>query len=80
MSNTTIEGKGSCLCGKVRFTAKSMSKNVGACHCDTCRKWGGGPFMEVNCGSDVSFEETEYISIFDSSDWEERGFYTSSVY
>ena len=53
MSDVT-EGKGSCLCGAVRFTAKNMSKEVGACHCSMCRKWGGGPFMEVDCGAEVT--------------------------
>ncbi len=69
-----VEAKGSCLCGAVRFTAKGLSKSVGACHCDMCRKWGGGPFMAVDCGTDVSFEGAENISVFDSSKWAERGF------
>jgi hypothetical protein len=74
MSETTIESKGSCLCGAVKFTAKQMGKNVCACHCDMCRKWGGAPFMEVECGSDVLFEGEESITVFDSSSWAERGF------
>ncbi len=69
-----IEGKGSCLCGTVRITAKNISKNVGACHCSMCRKWGGGPLMAVDCGPDVSFEGEENISVFNSSEWAERGF------
>jgi len=39
-----------------------------------CRKWGGGPFMEVDCGAEVSFEGEQNISVFDSSEWAERGF------
>jgi len=70
----THEGKGSCLCGAVRITAKNMNKNVGACHCTMCRKWTGGPLMAVDCGSDVSFDGEENISVFNSSDWAERGF------
>jgi hypothetical protein len=69
-----IAGKGSCLCGAVRFTAASVSKHVGACHCGMCRKWGGGPLMAVDCGTDVSFEGEENISVFNSSKWAERGF------
>ena len=69
-----IEGKGSCLCGAVRITAKSMSQHVGACHCRMCRKWGGGPLMAVDCGTDVSIEGGEHISVFESSAWAERGF------
>lgn len=73
MSDVT-EGRGSCLCGATRFTAKSVSKKVGACHCSMCRKWGGGPLMAVDCGKDVSFEGEESFSVFSSSAWAERGF------
>ncbi len=69
-----IEGRGSCLCGAIRITAKNISKNVGACHCSMCQKWGGGPLMAVDCGTDVSFEGEENISVFNSSEWAERGF------
>lgn len=72
--NSNKEGRGSCLCGGVRFTAKSMSRHVGACHCSMCRKWGGGPFMEVACGTDVDFESQEHIVAYASSAWAERGF------
>ena len=68
------EGKGSCLCGAVHLYAKTMSKQVGACHCSMCRKWTGGPLLAVDCGSDVSFEGQENISTYDSSAWAERGF------
>ncbi len=67
-------GNGSCLCGSVQFTAQNVNDHVGACHCSMCRKWGGGPLMAVDCGSDVSFNNTENISVYDSSDWAERGF------
>ncbi|MDJ0591995.1 MAG: GFA family protein [Pleurocapsa sp. MO_226.B13] len=70
----TIKGKGSCLCGAVHVNAKNLSKHVGACHCSMCRKWGGGPLLAVDCGQDVSFEGGENISVYDSSDWGERGF------
>jgi hypothetical protein len=68
------EGKGSCLCGATRIVAKTMSKNVGACHCAMCRKWTGSPLLAADCGTDVSFEGTENITSFISSDWAERGF------
>lgn len=64
----------SCLCGAVRVTAKNVGTDVGACHCGMCRKWGGGPFLAIECGSDVSFQGEENISVFDSSQWAERGF------
>ncbi|MBE9067393.1 GFA family protein [Leptolyngbya cf. ectocarpi LEGE 11479] len=65
---------GSCLCGAVSFTTSNFSKKVGACHCDMCRKWGGGPFMEVDCGTGIAFKGEENITVYDSSDWAERGF------
>lgn len=66
--------KGSCLCGAVKITAKTMGHSIGACHCEMCRKWAGGPWLGVDCGSDVSFDGAENISVFNSSDWAERGF------
>ncbi len=66
--------KGSCLCGSVHFFVKNPNKSIDACHCGMCRKWGGGPFMTVDCGSNVTFEGEDNISIYDSSEWAERGF------
>jgi hypothetical protein len=39
-----------------------------------CRRWGGGPFMEIDCGADVDIGGEDNVSVFDSSDWAERGF------
>lgn len=68
------ERKGACLCGAVSVTAKRAANSVGACHCTMCRRWGGGPFMEISCGTEVSFGGDGSISVFSSSDWAERGF------
>lgn len=73
MSNVNV-AKGSCLCGAVSVSAANMSKQVGACHCNMCRKWGGGALLVVECGSDVSFEGEENIGVYQSSAWAERGF------
>lgn len=70
----TKQRQGGCLCGAVTFTAKRSADTVSACHCTMCRKWGGGPFMEIDCGTGVEFTGAENISIFNSSDWAERGF------
>jgi hypothetical protein len=69
-----IVGKGSCLCGAVGVTAKTMSKKVAACHCSMCQKWAGGPLMAVDCGTDLSIQGEENVVIFNSSEWAERGF------
>jgi len=68
------DARGHCLCGAVRFTVKDMNTSVDACHCGMCRRWGGGPLMFVDCGADVTFEGEENITVYDSSDWAERGF------
>ena len=73
MSNT-ITAKGTCLCGAVHITANQMNPQMGACHCNMCRKWTGGPLLSVDCGTDVSFTGKENISTFNSSAWAERGF------
>ena len=69
-----VVGKGSCCCGAVEVTAQTMHLNVGACHCDVCRKWCGGPLLAVDCGTEVSFTGHEHIGTYQSSEWAERGF------
>ena len=70
----TFNAKGQCICGACSFSANEVSESVGACHCKTCRQWGGGPFMTVDCGQQVTFSEPENIQVYNSSNWAERGF------
>ncbi len=69
-----IAAKGACMCGAVTFEASAVDTGVGACHCDMCRKWTGGPLLAVDCGSDIKFSGEENIGVFSSSEWAERGF------
>jgi len=39
-----------------------------------CRRWCGGPLLSTDCGINISFEGDDNISVYDSSDWAERGF------
>jgi len=64
---------GHCLCGAVRFTCRD-TREIGACHCAFCRRWGGGPFLAVHCGPEVEFQGQEHIGVFASSGWAERAF------
>ena len=72
--SATGNRSGQCLCGAVKIHAFDAEERVGACHCRHCRRWSGGPFLELECGVEVSFEGEENIGIYASSDWAERGF------
>lgn len=64
---------GGCLCGKVRFMAEDVEHDFDTCHCGMCRKWCSSPFFTSMVGS-VTFENDEFLRIYDSSQWAERGF------
>lgn len=40
--------KGSCLCGKITFTADGTARDPAACHCSQCRKQSGHYWASVN--------------------------------
>ena len=65
---------GQCVCGAVGISVAKLAHSVGACHCATCRRWGGGPLMAVDCGDDVRIEGEAEVTLYDSSDWAQRGF------
>ncbi|KAA5604739.1 GFA family protein [Roseospira marina] len=65
---------GGCLCGAVRFTLSEDVRVFSACHCAMCRRWTGGPMLAVHCRGPVSWEGTEHITRYRSSDWAERCF------
>jgi hypothetical protein len=64
---------GHCLCGSVRLVCPE-AREIGACHCGFCRRWGGGPLLAVHCGPDVQFEGSEHITVYSSSEWAQRAF------
>lgn len=64
--------KGRCLCGSVEVEA-GEHEEAGLCHCSMCRRWSGGPMFAVHCGTEVKFSGGK-PSIYQSSDWAERGF------
>lgn len=68
------EQTGACLCGAVSLRATLTNDQVSACHCSTCLGWGGGPFFATECDGPVQFKGEENITVFDSSEWAERGF------
>lgn len=66
--------EGRCLCGAVQLTVTAFEGSMGACHCSMCRKWGGGPLLAIDCGTNVEIVGEEHITAYDSSDWAQRGF------
>lgn len=70
--------KGQCVCGATTFTVELKNHNVNACHCSICRKQTSGILMTINTeqGS-LKFIKDDHLSIYDSSDWGERGFCNS---
>ena len=65
---------GQCLCKKITIKALNVKLHMDACHCTMCRKWSGSALLAVDCGQEVTFEGQNHISIYDSSEWAERGF------
>ncbi|MBE9115956.1 GFA family protein [Lusitaniella coriacea LEGE 07157] len=66
--------KGRCLCGTVSLSTTHINHHIAACHCNMCRKWGGGALLGVECNEGVRFEGEENIGRYQSSEWAERGF------
>lgn len=63
-----------CLCGAVTLRFPDGEHSMSACHCNTCRRWTGGPFMAVEYHAAPEVEGWESVRIFASSEWAERGF------
>jgi hypothetical protein len=68
-----VHMNGRCLCGSVSFSSPE-AKEIGACHCGFCRRWGGGPLLAVHCGPNVDFRGAGDIGVYASSAWAERAF------
>ncbi|WP_323858033.1 GFA family protein [Xenorhabdus doucetiae] len=66
--------QGRCLCGAVNVKTHQRIEDINVCHCKTCQKWNGGPFLSVDCQDDLKIEGTENISTYSSSEWAERAF------
>lgn len=64
---------GQCLCGSVSFSLTESRSHFDACHCKMCMKWGGGPALTVDVGSQISWLGQEFIGVYASSSWAERG-------
>lgn len=67
------ERGGQCMCGAVRFVARNVPDEYGACHCKMCQRWIGSALLAVTVPvADVDWQGTEHIRRIQSSDWAER--------
>ena len=64
---------GRCLCGAVRYEAEFEEPAAHACHCGMCRRWSGSVGMALPATT-IAFEDEEPITLYNSSEWAERGF------
>ncbi len=70
-----MKRSGHCLCGAVSYEVADEVTEMGACHCEMCRRWTGGIYLSFRAVPDaVSIEGGENLSIFASSPWAERAF------
>jgi len=64
---------GGCLCGAVRFVAKDVRDDFGACHCEMCRRWTGSALLGVTVPEgNVTWEGAAQIATRQTSGWAER--------
>ena len=62
-----VEYQGTCYCGKTRVSVKGAVKSASICHCNTCRKLSGAPFLaqalfsadDVEVSSDIQMASTQ---------------------
>lgn len=67
--------KCSCFCKSVQFEATLKNLDLVICHCSMCRKLAGSTgFASLEFANDVTFFQKEYLSVFNSSEFAERGF------
>jgi len=66
---------GGCYCGRVRYQARGISRDVVECHCSQCRKQAGHRYASTGAKtSEVEIEGAENITWFRASPDAERGF------
>ena len=64
---------GGCLCGAVRFSARLREASVGACHCETCRRWTGSALLSVAVPrGDLTWSGEDRIATRQTSAWASR--------
>lgn len=68
----SLDRTGACACGTVRFIAHGGGPEFGACHCETCRRWAGGPNLAMSVDGVTVTAGEDDIAVWASSAWAER--------
>lgn len=75
MTDDLQQVSGGCYCGRVRYRASGVSRDVIECHCSQCRKQSGHRYAGTGASmSDVEIEGLDAITWFRASPDAERGF------
>ena len=75
MSDQLQEATGGCYCGKVRYRARGVGRQVTECHCSQCRKQAGHRYAATSARtSDVEIDGAANITWYRASPDAERGF------
>lgn len=77
--NPPIALKGSCLCGSTTYTSTTLPTSLCCCHCTTCRRLSGAPFLPFFDlpSSSISFTSTTDLKTLNLSAAAERAFCSS---
>lgn len=67
-----IERSGGCLCGAVRFVARGAPVRAPICHCRTCQKNTGSPFLAALIFKGGQVEITGELKTFQAPEVERR--------
>jgi len=67
--------EGQCVCGVTRFEVELKNHDVHVCHCSICRRQTSGVIMTIDIKQEsLKFIQKNHLSIYNSSEWGERGF------
>jgi hypothetical protein len=67
--------KGSCACGRIQYQVEAENpRTFTACHCGSCQRVSGGPFLAFADYDSPSVRWTQAPDVWASSDFAERGY------
>jgi hypothetical protein len=75
MSDVLQQATGGCYCGRVRYRARGVNREVTECHCSQCRKQAGHRYAGTSAKtSEIEIDGAANITWYRASPDAERGF------